>query len=89
MTPEERETKLKELFKRERMPLPSAGSQRFYFELRSGAIDFIEVDPRAHDSLSSGQLAIVENGKGRIVCINRQAAHELMRIDPNWIPKRL
>ena len=71
------------------MPLPSVGSQRFYFELRGGAIDFIETDPRAHESLSSGQLVIVDNGKGRITCINRQAAQELMRIDPKWIPKRL
>ena len=86
LSPEERDQRIKELLKRARLPLPPHGHLRYYFELKGGVIDFIDTNQGSHDALSSGQVVIVANEQGRPVGIERQAAQELRRLDPKWIP---
>jgi hypothetical protein len=87
LSPEERTTRTRELLKRARLPFPPSGSNRFYYELRGGVIDFLETDQGSHDALSSGQIVVVANERGKSLVIDRKSAQELRRIDPEWIPR--
>ena len=75
------------LFERARMSMPPSGPKRFYFELRSGEVDFLEVDHHSHQALISGQVAVVADPDGRVCVINHRALSELMFLDPNWVPQ--
>ena len=82
----ERADEIKALLKRVRLPMPVHGSQRYYFELRDGTIDYVDTEQESYDALSRGQVVITSDAQGRLVCIPRQALRELKSLDPNWIP---
>ena len=82
----ERADEIKALLKRVRLPMPTHGTQRYYFELRDGTIDYVDADRESYDALSRGQVIITNDAQGRLVCIPRQALSELKSLDPNWIP---
>ena len=86
LSPEERAQRITELFERAQLPLPPYGHQRFYFELKGGAIDFVDTNKGSYDALTTGQVVIVADEQGRPVGLNRQAAQELRRLDASWIP---
>ena len=82
----ERADEIKALFKRVRLPMPTHGTQRYYFELRDGTIEYIDTEQESYDTLSRGQIVMTSDAQGRLLCIPRQALRELKSLDPNWIP---
>lgn len=82
----ERAEEIKGLFKRVRLPMPTHGTQRYYFELRDGTIDYIDTEQESYDSLSRGQIVMTSDAQDRLLCIPRQALRELRSLDPKWIP---
>ena len=87
LLPEERKKEIKKLFTQARMPFPPTGIKRFYFELKNGEIDFIEMDHSDFQAFSNAEFSIVEDPKGRLCVLNQQALLELYALDPEWVPK--
>lgn len=82
----ERASEIQALLKRVRLPMPTHGTQRYYFELRDGTIDYIDTEQESYENLSRGQVVMTSDQQGRLLCIPRQALRELKSLDPNWIP---
>ena len=84
---EERKKEIKKLFAQARLPFPPAGAKRFYFELKNGEIDFIEMDHSDFQSFSNAERSIVEDPKGRLCVLSQKSLFELYALDPEWVPK--
>ena len=87
LSPEERKKEIKKLFSQARMPFPPAGAKRFYFELKNGEIDFIEMDHSDFQAFSNAEFSVVEDFKVRLSVLNQKALFELYALDPDWVPK--
>jgi hypothetical protein len=87
LSDEERATEIAKLLKQARVPLPPYGSNRFYFELKGGLIDYLDTDQESHDALSYGKVMIVADPQGRAIAIPRSVLRELNSLDPKWIPR--
>ena len=73
---------IKELFIKARMPFPPKGINRFYFERSNGAIDYLDVDDHGAYLLQSGRQKIVEDDRGHLCIIPRNAFNDLLFLDP-------
>lgn len=87
LSDDERAKEIASLLKKVRLPFPTHGNQRFYFELRDGSIDYIDTDQESHEALSRGKVIIVSDPKGKAIAIPRDAIRELKSLDPAWIPQ--
>ena len=77
---------IKDLFARSRLPLPPSGPKRFYFELKSGEVDYIDVEHKDFQALTSAKISVVEDPKGRLCILDQKALMRLFTLDPNWVP---
>ena len=82
---EERQKEIKRLFSQARIHLPPKGIKRFYFELKNGEIDFIEMDPHNYQAFSAGEFSVVEDPKGRLCVLNQKALLELYALDSEYV----
>lgn len=86
LSDEERSQEINQLLKKVRMPHAPYGSQRFYYELKNGMIDYIETDQETFEALSRGKVIIVADPHGKPIRIPREVLRELNSLDPNWVP---